>query len=295
MRIEAEGLRRSFGDVEALRGISLCVEAGRKVALIGPNGSGKSTFNRVLMGLLAHEGRVRVGGRCPFRERVRVAQGLAYVPQIAPQLGASVSEVVRAVAQVRGFDSERVLQIARLLELPISVVADRPFRSLSGGMKQKLLLALAFASRASLLILDEPTDSLDVRARERFYELFEGMAAETTLILCSHRLDEMRPLVDHVLMLQEGRLAYDGSLDAFLARCARASLEVWAAEPGHAWLRSHGFSCTPTGGWRRIVDPSEKMKLLAEIHAALGPALLNLNARDLEGLDLGAAVGERAR
>ncbi len=294
MRIEAEALSRSFGPVHALDGLSFTVEAYRKVALIGPNGSGKSTLNRILMGLLAYEGSVRLAGRCPFRERVRVARELAYVPQIAPQLGASVAEVVRAVTQVRGIGLERVSEIARVLELPLAQVASRPFRALSGGMKQKVLIALAFAAGASLLVLDEPTGSLDARARERFYDLFAGLAAETTLVLCSHRLDEIRPLVDHVLLLNEGRLAYDGPLEAFLARCARATLEVRASEAGHAWLRAHGFTATATGVWLRVVDVSEKMKLLPEIIAALGPALLNLNARDLEALDLtGGSRGER--
>lgn len=286
MRIEAEALARSFGPVRALAELSFIVEAGRKVALIGPNGSGKSTLNRVLMGLLGYEGTLRVGGHCPFRERVRVARELAYVPQIAPQLGASVGELVRAVTQVRGVDVERVAEIARAFDLPLDLVATRPFRGLSGGMKQKLLLALALSARASLLVLDEPTDSLDARARERFYELFDGLASGSTLVLCSHRLDEIRPLVDHVLLLHDGQLAYDGPLERFLARCSRATLEVWAAEAGEAWLRAQGFTQTPTGVWVRVVDASEKMKLLPEIIAALGPALRNLNARDLEGLDL---------
>jgi ABC-type multidrug transport system ATPase subunit len=83
-------------------------------------------------------------------------------------------------------------------------------------MKQKLLIALALASRADLYILDEPTASLDAATRERFFELFDEVAGSATLVLCSHRLDEIRRLVSHVVALDEGRVVYDGPADAYL-------------------------------------------------------------------------------
>jgi ABC-type multidrug transport system ATPase subunit len=153
--------------------------------------------------------------------------------------------------------------------------------------RSKLLIALAFASGASLLLLDEPTGSLDARARERFFELFAAVPAGTTLLLCSHRLEEIRPLVDHVLLLQEGQLAYDGEAAAFLGRCAFSTLEVRVeGTEAEACLLARGFRRSPAGVWQRTVDHAEKMKLLAELPRDLGPRLLNLNARDLEGLDL---------
>lgn len=287
MRIEAQGVGKRFGHVRALQGVDFELPSGSRVALVGPNGSGKSTLNRCLMGLLACEGRVRIDGRCPFRERVGVAQRMAYVPQIAPQLAAPVDEVVRAIARVRGLAREEVGRVAAQLDLELGPIARRPFRSLSGGTRQKLLLALAFASRASLLILDEPTGSLDARARERFFALFEAVAPETTLLLCSHRLDEIRPLVDHVLLLEEGRLAYDGPAREFLARSALATVDVWVdGEEAEAWLAARGFRRSPAGVWRRTLDPAEKMKLMPELLRELGPRVLNVNARDLEALEL---------
>jgi ABC-2 type transport system ATP-binding protein len=287
VRIEARGVRKRFGRVLALDGVSFEVAAGRRVALVGPNGSGKSTLNRVLMGLVACEGEIRLDGRSPFRERIAIARRMAYVPQIAPQIAAPVGELLDALARVRGIEPKAIARMAEALDLDVRAIARRPFRGLSGGMKQKLLIALAFASGASLLLLDEPTGSLDARARERFFELFAALPSETTLLLCSHRLDEIRPLVDHVLLLQEGRLAYDGEAGAFLARCALSALEVWVEGPeAEAWLRARGFRRSPAGVWQRTVEHAEKMKLLPELARELGPRLRNVNARDLEGLDL---------
>lgn len=287
MRIEARGIRKRFGRVLALDDVSFQVAAGRRVALVGPNGSGKSTLNRVLMGLVACEGEVRLDGHSPFRDRVAIARQMAYVPQIAPQIAAPVGELLDALARVRGIERATIERMADAFELDARAVSRRPFRSLSGGMKQKLLIALAFASGASLLLLDEPTGSLDARARERFFELFAALPPQTTLLLCSHRLDEIRPLVDDVLLLQEGRLAYDGEAGAFLARCALSALEVWVeGVEAEAWLRARGFRRSPAGVWQRTVEHAEKMKLLPELSRELGPRLRNVNARDLEGLDL---------
>ena len=287
MRIEVEDVRKRFGSVLALDGVSVQVASRSRVALVGPNGSGKSTLNRVLMGLVGCEGRVRIDGRCPFRERVAVARRMAYVPQIAPQLGAPVDEVVGAIARVRALPRERVVRLARALDLDLDAIGRRPFRSLSGGMRQKLLIALAFATDAGLLILDEPTGSLDVRARERFFELFEALGPEVTLILCSHRLDEIRPLVGQVLLLEEGRVAYDGPVRAFLERSALATIDVWAeGDEAAVWLASHGFRRQASGAWRCTADARTKLRLLAEVPSALGAQLHDLSTRDLEALDL---------
>ena len=291
MRIEARGVGKRFGGVTALADVCFDMPARSRLALVGPNGSGKSTLNRILMGLAACDGYVRVDGRCPFRERVAVARQMAYVPQVAPQLAAPVDEVVGAVARVRGIDQARVANLAAAFDLDLAALGRRAFRALSGGTKQKLLIAIALAADARLLILDEPTGSLDARARERFFERFEALGPEVTLVLCSHRLEEIRPLVDRVLLLQEGRVGYDGPLDAFLAQSAVATLEVLAdGEDAAAWLKARGFRRGPSGAFRCTVDPATKLRLLAEIPAALGPRLRNLNARDLEALEMSPPI-----
>ena len=296
MKIEAHGLGKRFGRVVALGGVSFEVAAGSRVALVGPNGSGKSTLNRILMGLVACDGAVRLDGCSPFQERVRIAQRMAYVPQAAPQLGARVDEVLASVARVRGLERDEIAQRARAFDLDLEDLAARPFRSLSGGTKQKLLIALAFAARASLLILDEPTGSLDARARERFFELCEAIPAGATLLLCSHRLEEVRPLVDHVLFLEEGRLSWQGRAAAFLELCSRSVIEAWAdGESAPAWLRARGFRRTSGGAWVCSVAPADKLKRVEELVRELGSQLRNVNVRDLERLDISAVRGGEPR
>jgi ABC-2 type transport system ATP-binding protein len=294
VRIEASNVSKRFDRVVALDGVSFGVPAGRRVALVGPNGSGKSTLNRVVMGLVAAEGTLRLDGRDPLRERVSIAQRLAYVPQIAPQLAAPVGELVGAVARVRGLAPADVEASVRALDLDLAQLAARPFRSLSGGTKQKLLIALAFAAPVALLVLDEPTGSLDAASRERFFALFERRSADTTLLLCSHRLEEIRPLVDDVLVLNEGRLVWQGPVERFLSECGVAQLEVWAdGAAAAAWLMQQGFRRSDGGPWLRTASAAEKMELLGSIPRELGPALRNLNARDLEALEpLRASAGK---
>lgn len=209
MKIELNRVGKSYGRQRVLDGVSFVIEPGSRVALVGPNGSGKSTLLRIVMGLLRCDGQVRLDGVSPFESRHEIARRLAYVPQIAPQLGATVHEVVRAVATLRDIDVGRVRTVAERLGISTDDAAKKPFRALSGGMKQKVLLALAFSTSASLLILDEPTASLDEATRGRFVELLSESGNQTTVLLCSHRVEEVQRLAGRVIELAEGRVLRD--------------------------------------------------------------------------------------
>jgi ABC-type multidrug transport system ATPase subunit len=202
-------VRKRFGNQEALRGIDLVVPHGQRVAIVGPNGSGKSTLLRVVMGLVACEGEIRIDALSPFADRQALARLMAYVPQVAPQLGATVGELVRAVTTLRELSPDRVLATARRLELDTTLVRDKPFRSLSGGMKHKLLLALALSADASLLILDEPSASLDVASRQKFEALLDEVAKDATVLLCSHRIEEVQRQAERIVELGDGRIVRD--------------------------------------------------------------------------------------
>ncbi|MFN7940138.1 MAG: ABC transporter ATP-binding protein [Thermoanaerobaculia bacterium] len=292
MRIETRGLSRRFGHVVALDHLDLDLPAGSRVGLVGPNGSGKSTLLRVLLGLLAFEGEARVDGRDPRRERLELARRLAYVPQAPPQLFAPVAELVGAICELRGLDESEVYALARRLGLDVDAARPVPLRGLSGGMKQKLLLAVALASRPELLVLDEPTASLDAASRDRFYRLFEEIPSGTTLLLCSHRLDEMRHLVDRVVSLEEGHLRFEGSADAFLADRALALVEAQALdETAGRRLRQLGFHPGAGGWWQKTVEQTEKLALLPRLGSELGGSLANLNVRDLESIAVGEEEG----
>jgi ABC-type multidrug transport system ATPase subunit len=287
VRIELAHVTKRFGNVTALDDVTLTISEGSRVGLIGPNGSGKSTLTRILMGMLAAEGTVRIDGLSPFADRVLLAGRLAYVPQAAPALTVSVRDLVRAVATVRGLAPSAIGARGRELGLDIGAVGNRPLRNLSGGMKQKLMIALALAAEASLVIMDEPTAGLDATSRRRFYAVF-GALPPATLVLCSHRLEVLRHLIDHVILLEEGRVAWDGPLDAFLARCATSVIEVRAAFDARArWLRAHGF--TPGTGywWAKTVPRADKAAELLRLMAELQGDLSDLLVRDVETVESG--------
>jgi len=284
VRIELARVEKQFGKLTALHATDLALPAGAKVALIGPNGSGKTTLIRVLLGLVQHRGKVVVDG-APVR-RLELAPRIAYVPQIAPQMAASCGDLVRAVSELRGLTVAAVHDIAARLDLRLDDVAGRPFRSLSGGSKQKLLIALALAARPELLILDEPTASLDAEARGRFFELQRELAGDATLILCSHRLEEIRSLVDHVVALEEGRLVYDGDAASYLAQRVGSLLELRVTGEARGWLAEHGFAPGANGWWSRSVDREAKLALVPAALGALGADLVDLVVRDVDLIEL---------
>jgi len=289
MRIELLACTRRFGRLRALDDLTLVIPSGRRVALIGPNGSGKSTLTRVLMGMLQCEGEVRLDGLSPHHDRDRVAGRLAYVPQSAPQFGATVREIVAAVSAVRGLDPGAVGAAAGALSLDLEEVGAKAVRSLSGGMKQKLLLALAFAARADLLILDEPTASLDAASRAAFYRLMETEAGQATVLLCSHRLEEVRHLVDHVVALEEGRIAWEGPLSDYLRGAAHSVIEVRALpEIPDGWFQRRGFHRGGSGEWARVAVHAEAIPLLREVLTAWNGGIAGVRVRDLETIEASA-------
>lgn len=291
MRVEARSLRKSYGRIEALRGVDLDVAPSRRVALIGPNGSGKSTLIRALLGLVDCEGEVRLDGVSPWKDRLTTARRTAYVPQTAPQLAAPVGELVHAVASVRGMAEDDIAAVASRLGLDVAAVRKQAFRSLSGGMKQKLLIALALASRADLMVMDEPTASLDVATRDRFFELYDELAPQATLVLCSHRLEEIQHMVDDVVALSEGRVAHAGSAAAWLQDRAASIVEVRLRSALHeADVRRLGFAPGRAGWWWRSASRAESVSLASSIALQLGGDVEDLVVRHVEKVDAAAGA-----
>jgi ABC-2 type transport system ATP-binding protein len=286
MQIDLDHVAKTFGKVVALRDVNLTIKSGAKVALIGPNSSGKTTLIRVLLGLVEHRGRVTLDGG---RSRAELARRIAYVPQVAPHMAASVGDLVRAVCELRDLDRSAVAAAAGRLDLPLAALARREFRALSGGSKQKLLIALALAARPELVILDEPTASLDAEARGRFLALQRELVGEATLILCSHRLEEIRSLVDHVIALDNGQVAYDGGAVDYLARRVGTLLELRYRGADPSWLLARGFAAGADGWWSKSVDRDAKLAVLPAALDALGADLTDLSVRDVDLVELGEA------
>jgi ABC-type multidrug transport system ATPase subunit len=193
------------------------------------------------------------------------------------------------IRELRGLDPEALRGAAARLDLDLEAVAGRPVRALSGGMRQKLLIAIALSTGASLLILDEPTASLDAPARQAFFGLMEERARAATVLLCSHRLEEVRHLVDHVVALRGGRVAYAGPVEEYLRARAFSVVELYTeGSTLDAWLAARGFRRGAPGSWARTVSHGEKAGLLREVLATFNGALRNLVVRDLDAIEDGA-------
>jgi len=283
MRVELRDIRKRYGRLDAVAGVDLDLASGSRVALIGPNGSGKTTLIRAIMGLIGHAGEVRIDGRPAPEARIAEAGRLAYVPQIAPQMAAPVGDLIRTVANVRGIDASEVVALARELDLDVGAVAKRAFRDLSGGMKHKLLISIALAARPRLIVLDEPTASLDPAARARFAALQAERLEGATVILCSHRLDELRTLVDRVVALADGRVVHDADSAAFVHAHTTSVIEVrLRGDP--AALIDRGFTAGAGGWWTRTVDAGAKLPLVPDLVAELASRLEDIVVRDLDRL-----------
>lgn len=216
--ISIQNVSKSFGRVQALEAVSLELPPGSRVALVGTNGSGKTTLLRAMCGLLRVEGRITLFGSDVAREPEIALRSLASMPQIAPPLDAPVAELVRAFCALRNRTPQAVAARALRLGLDLEVVARTRVRDLSGGMKQKLLAALALTAEAPVLVCDEPTANLDPAARRVFFEEVLARPAHSILVLCSHRVDEVQHLVQRVIQLDEGRVIADESLAEALTR-----------------------------------------------------------------------------
>lgn len=218
MNVEIKKLAKQFDDELILQNINIKLSSGSKVALVGPNGSGKSTLIRCLMGMLSYDGEIRIEkSKDNALTESEIKQSTSYVPQISPYFSSLVSDITTTVLELRRVHFAHFDKHLNQLDLNYSEIKSRHFNKLSGGMKQKLLIALAFSANPSLLLLDEPTASLDPSTRNKFYQLCKDLN-QVTLILCSHRLDEIYHLVDEVLVLDKGQLTYRGDAKEYLHR-----------------------------------------------------------------------------
>jgi len=227
--IEARRLVKRFGATTAVDAISFAVEAGTVVGLLGGNGAGKTTTIGMIMGLtLPSAGEVRALGVDMARDRYRALGRMNFEsPYVDMPHRLTVRQNLRVFGRLYGVAGLETRIEALAADLALAPFLDRPAGSLSAGQKTRVALAKAFINDPELLLLDEPTASLDpdtadwVRGRLEAFRRDRG----ATILLASHNMAEVERLCDRVLMLKQGRIVDDGSPAELIARYGRSNLE----------------------------------------------------------------------
>lgn len=262
--IRVEGLTKKYGRFKAVDNLSLTIEAGEAIALWGPNGAGKTTVIRSLLGLVRCKGQIEIAG-IDARKRGRDARrAIGYVPQeMALYDDLRVSETISFFARLKRVSADRAA--ASLEQVELSEHRRKRVRELSGGMKQRLVLALAQLTDPPIMILDEPTSNLDAAGREAFVSVLAKLnLTGKTVLFSSHRIEEVRQLASRVVVLEAGKLKTICTPEQLAEqtglRCImRVFVDADAIKPAIEALVTSGYVAHQNGrGLLVEVDPLEK-------------------------------------
>ncbi len=261
--ITLSGLRKRYGSTDAVAGLSLRIGPG-VTGLLGPNGAGKTTLMRMLATVLAPtDGRLRLLGLDPddLEQRTEIRRRLGYMPQ-EPGFHRHFTafEFVDYVAILKEMTDARARhdEVRRVLrEVGLDDVSGRRIRKLSGGMRRRIALAQALLGDPQLLVLDEPTASLDPAQRMRFREIASGLGQERIVLVSTHQTEDVAALCQRVIVMRAGDAVFDGT-PAQLSdlACDR----VWVADSRDA--RAQLWWRTAEGRHRHVGEPPPGAQLV---------------------------------
>ncbi|MFG0274416.1 MAG: ABC transporter ATP-binding protein [Phycisphaerales bacterium] len=226
--ITAREVRKRFGRVRAVDGVTFTLEPGQALALWGSNGAGKTTLIRCLLGIVRFDGLMTIDGRNVRRAGKQTRSLIGYVPQeLAFHDYMRLGGAMAFFARLRGVDGARARDL--LARVGLDGHERKRVRDLSGGMKQRLALAVALLSDPPLIVLDEPTSNLDAAGRSEVVETLRALRRDgKTIVFASHRPDEVIALADRVLVMERGRVVADTT-----------PAELWPGDAGVQTVRLH--------------------------------------------------------
>ena len=220
--IEAVDLCKYYGSFAAVDHLSFTIRRGEVAAFIGPNGAGKSTTMKVLTGYLSPtSGTARLAGVDVVQDRVRAAQKLGYLPENGPLYPEMTArELLTFFGEARGLASGQLQQRLDFVteECDLGELLDKPIGTCSKGQKQRVGMAQALLHDPEVLILDEPTTGLDPNQIRHVRELVKKLGQTRTILLSTHLFQEVEAMAGRVLLVNEGRLAFDGTPAEFKAK-----------------------------------------------------------------------------
>jgi ABC-2 type transport system ATP-binding protein len=208
--IKVDNLTKKFGSTTSLDSVTIEFKKNDSIALMGANGAGKTTLIRSILGYYhPNSGSITVNGFDPIREREEVLRDISFVPQLPPPIKLNIDELISYIQRSANVKRDTILDYANEMKLDIKSNIHKSFFKLSGGMKQKLLIAISLARESSVMIFDEPTANLDPKARDDFYRLLEGRGEDRVLLFVTHRLEEVKELVNREVYMDLGRVVSD--------------------------------------------------------------------------------------
>ncbi|MCW8836482.1 MAG: ABC transporter ATP-binding protein [Rhodospirillales bacterium] len=283
--IRLERLTKAFRQRRVLGEVSLDIARGDRIALVGSNGAGKTTLIRCLLGEYTYDGIVEVDGLSPRMHRQDVLAKIGFVPQLPPPLKMPVGELINFAASMCNSVPERMEAVSARLGLEVEGIRRQPFVKLSGGQKQKLLIGIALGRDCNILVMDEPAANLDPEARQVFFGLLGERQKDVTMLLSSHRLDEVAALVNRVIELDRGAVVLDDhvadtvDMRSILSCTVRLTRREEAFEKA---LGEWGFSTTAEGGgleWGGQVAGPDRLRFLGVLSRYAG-LLAGINLED---------------
>ncbi|WP_457750147.1 ABC transporter ATP-binding protein [Sulfurimonas sp.] len=208
--IQVKNLTKKFGSNISLDKVSCEFKQNESIALMGANGAGKTTLIRSIMGYYhPNSGEVLINGLNPIKNRLNVLEHISFVPQLPPPIKLSIDELIAYIGVSAKVDKELIKYYANEMKLDINANLHKSFFKLSGGMKQKLLIAISLAKKSDIIIYDEPTANLDPKARDDFYRLLKQNEEDKVLLFVTHRLEEVKDLVNRQIYMDLGKIVSD--------------------------------------------------------------------------------------
>ncbi len=279
--ITIKSLTKIFKKHTIIDSLDLTMDKGERIALVGSNGAGKTTLIRCLLGEYTFSGNIDIHGK-PIREnRTELLKNIGFVPQIPPPLKTSVGQLLNFSATVCETDVERMQQVIEQLGLSYESIKNQPFIKLSGGQKQKVLIAIALGRDARILMMDEPTASLDPAARKVLFDLLSEKMDDTLMLISSHRLTEVAGLVNRVVEMDRGKIILDDKVDDDVHLTSVLGCKITLSHAEDAFAKSiHNwhFTCDETSTvWEGKIPGPDRLKFLG---------LLSRYAAILSGIEI---------
>lgn len=270
--VTVSSVAKHYGGVTAVKDITFELNEGETVALVGHNGAGKTTLIKLMLGLIRPtSGSVQVLGEDPARGDFEVRKQLGYLPEsVSFHMALTGRETLAFYARLKRVPVSSAPELFERVGLAAEA-ADRPVRTYSKGMRQRLGLAQALLGQPKVLLLDEPTSGLDPALRRRFYDILDELRASgTTILLSSHALTELEGRAGRVVIVNEGVKVADGSLDTLrnLARLpTRVSVKLADGKSPDSWEFRADWRRTAVDTLEAEVAMEDKIALLREVTA----------------------------